>query len=170
MTQFETTLFVNVDDKEFIGYFGSEPYGFKAGESREVVKFVAHHLAKHLIDRILQEKWGVKNTLTDTSIRKDLMANILPKEAEAVNYKPLTPEEKEKALAEVLDKQADTIKELSSKTEKLEVKLGEKNMLEQKVKDLEKQLQKLLSVKPFKSKMGRPKKLPESPVPVSLEK
>lgn len=164
MTQFETTTFVNVDDKEFIGYFGNEPYQFKVGESREVVKFVAQNLAKHLIDRILQEKYNVKNTLTDTPIRKELLASILPKEAKAVNYKPLTLEEKEKALNEVLDKQADVIKTLSTKTEKLEEKLGEKNILEKKIQSLEEQLQKLLSVKPLKSKMGRPKKtLPVSP-------
>lgn len=161
MTQFETTTFVNVDDKEFIGYFDNEPYQFKAGESREVVKFVAQHLAKHLIDRILQEKYGVKNTLVDTPVRKDLLAKILPEEAKKVDYKPLTPEEKEKALSEVLDKQADTIKTLSLKTEKLEEKLEEKNILEKKVRDLEEKLQKLLPVK----KIGRPKKaLPESPV------
>jgi small-conductance mechanosensitive channel len=158
MTEFETTTFVNIDDKEFIGYFGNEPYSFKAGESREVVKFVAQNLAKHLIDRILQEKYGVHNTLADTPVRKELLAKILPKEAEIANYKPLTQEEKEKALNEVLDKQADVIKTLSTKTEHLEEKLGEKNVLEKKVQDLEEQLQKLLvKVKPSK-KMGRPRK------------
>ena len=162
MTEFETTTFVNVDDKEFIGYFGNEPYQFKTGESRQVVRFVAQHLAKHLIDRILQEKYNVKNTLTETPIRKDLLAQILPEEAKKADYKPLTQEEKEKALNEVLDKQTKTIEGLKTKTENLEEKLTEKNVLEKKVRDLEEKLQKFLSVKP---KMGRPKKvLPKSSV------
>ena len=153
---YETTLFVNIDDKEFTGYFGNEPYQFKAGESRQVVKFVAQHLAKHLLDRILQEKYNVHSTLTDTPLRKDLLAQVLPEEAKKVDYKPLTPEEKEKAVNEILDKQSKTIEGLKTKTGELEEKLGEKNILEKKIKDLEEQLQKLLSVKP---KMGRPKKV-----------
>lgn len=157
MTEYETTTFVNIDDKDFTGYFGNEPYEFKAGESREVVKFVAQHLAKHLIDRILQEKWGVHNTLTKTPIRDDLLAKILPKEAEKANYKPLTQEEKEKALNKVLDEQTKTIESLKVKTEGLEEKLSEKNELEKKIKELEEKLQKFVSAKPPK-KMGRPKK------------
>ncbi len=155
MTQFETTTFVNIDDKEFIGYFGNEPYQFKVGESRQVVKFVAQHLAKHLIDRILQEKYGVHNTLTDTPLRKELLASILPEEAKKADYKPLTLEEKEKALNEVLDNQTKTIEGLKTKTENLEGKLSEKNVLEKKVRELEEKLQKFLSVK----KGGRPKKV-----------
>src|SRR3990167_5861733 len=103
MTQFETTLFVNIDDKEFTGYFGGEPYHFNSDESRQTVKFVATHLAKHLLDRILQEKYGIKNTLTDTELRKSLMARVIPEEAAKNDIKPLTPEEEKTALQELLN-------------------------------------------------------------------
>jgi len=171
MSQFDTTLFKNIYDKEWTGYFGNEPYKFKTGEERQMVSFIAKHLAKHLIDLILQEKHGVKNTLIDSPLRKDLMVQILPEEAERANIKPLTQEEKERAIEDVLNRQADTIKQLQGKTEHLEGKLEEKNILEEKVRELEKQLQRIVKEKPKKEKkMGRPKKiLPVSPAPESPE-
>ena len=167
MTQFETTLFVNIDDKEFTGYFGGEPYHFSSGESRQTVKFVATHLAKHLLDRILQEKYGIKNTLTDTELRKSLMAKTLPEEAVKANIVPLTSEEEKKALQELLNKQAETIKDIQGATKHLEEKLSDRKDLEKEIEDLKKELQKVVSkeTKITKSKLGRLKKaLPVSPV------
>ena len=168
MTQFETTLFVNIDDKEFIGYFGNEPYHFNVGEERQVVKFVATHLAKHLLDRILQEKYGVKNTLTDTDVRRNLMAKVLPEEAVKANIVPLTPEEEKKALQELLNKQADTIKEIQGVTKHLEEKLSDRKDLEKEIESLKEQLQKVVLKETkveVKKPLGRPKKiLPDSPV------
>lgn len=167
--QFETTLFVNIDDKEFIGYFGNEPYQFNAGEERQVVKFVATHLAKHLLDRILQEKYSIKNTMADTEFRRGLMAKVLPEEAVRKNIKPLTPEEEKKALEDVLNKQAELIKEIQSSTKHLEEKLSDRKDLEKKIEDLEKELQKVIKTETktqeIKKSPGRPKKaLPVSPV------
>lgn len=168
MTTFETTLFVNIDDKEFTGYFGGEPYHFNAGEERQVVKFVASHLAKHLLDRILQTKYGVKNTMTDTDLRRGLLAQVLPEEAVKANVKPLTPEEEKKALQDVLNKQAEVIKEIQGATKHLEEKLSDRRSLEKEIEDLKKELQKFIG-KEVK-KLGRPKtKLPESPAPKSSE-
>lgn len=67
----------NIDSADFTGYNGGEPYVLRAGETREFPKFLAEHLAKHLLDRILQERHNVKNTIQDTPLRRQLLYKIL---------------------------------------------------------------------------------------------
>jgi len=78
MSQYETILFINVYEKDFIGHINKEPYEIKAGQERHFPAFVAEHLAKHLIDKILQEKFHVFDTLRETPLRNSLWAQILP--------------------------------------------------------------------------------------------
>ena len=81
MTQYDSTKFVNIDNEDFTGYYdrSKNPNGYtiKAGEERQLVSFVAETLAKHLVDRVLS-KQGIKDTMRDTPLRRDLFARILP--------------------------------------------------------------------------------------------
>jgi AAA+ ATPase superfamily predicted ATPase len=114
----ETTRFVNIDDKDFIGYLDNQPIEFKAGEEKVKPIYVAKHCAKHLIDRILQEKHNIHNTLQDTPLRKSLMAKILPDLAEEAGVKPLSKEEEDNYLKKELEKQGKLIEALTGKVEK----------------------------------------------------
>jgi len=48
--------FTNINDKDFVGQWDGVPYPIKAGETKQFPKFLAEHLAKHLVDRILIDK------------------------------------------------------------------------------------------------------------------
>jgi hypothetical protein len=113
----ETTRFVNIDDKDFIGYLDNQPIEFKAGEEKIKPIYVAKHCAKHLIDRILQEKHKISNTLQDTPLRRSLMAKILPDLAEEAGVKPLSREEEDDYLKKELEKQGKLIEALTGKVE-----------------------------------------------------
>ena len=114
----ETTRFVNIDDKEFIAHLDNQPIEFKAGEEKIKPIYVAKHCAKHLIDRILQEKHHISNTLQDTPLRRSLMAQILPDLAEEAGVKPLTKEEEADYLKKELEKQGKLIEALTGKVDK----------------------------------------------------
>jgi hypothetical protein len=111
----ETTRFVNIDDKEFVDYLDGQAIEFKAGEEKVKPIYVAKHCAKHLIDKVLQEKHKIHNTLSDTPLRRSLMAQILPDLAEEAGVKPMTEEEEKEYLKTELKKQGDLIASLSGK-------------------------------------------------------
>jgi len=111
MSTYETTEFVNIGGEDFTFYNGNEPYTVKAGESKRFPIFLAKHGAKHLLDKILQEKYEVKDTLRDTPVRRDLMSRVLPEEAQKAEVKPLSDEEFKTELLKTLQKQQDEISE-----------------------------------------------------------
>jgi hypothetical protein len=120
MSQFDTTKIFNIDVEDFTGYLNKEPYEIKKGEYRTLPKFVAEHLAKHLIDRILQKK-GIKDTLRDTPLRRSLFAQILPEITEVnPEVKKLDKADEVNALKEMVEKQNALITSLGGKVKELE--------------------------------------------------
>ena len=136
--EIDVTKFVNIDDKPYDIYIGGKVVRhLEAGEENICPIFVAQVGAKHLVDRILQEKHNVADTLTDTPLRKSLFAKILPEMAEQRNIKPLSPEQELEEVKKEQKKQRELV-EAFFKT-KSEKEVG----LEEKVKELEKELAKL---------------------------
>lgn len=144
MSQYDVTIIKNIDDKDFTGYLNKEPYVLKAGEERTLPNFVAEHLAKHLVDRVLQAR-GIRDTLRDTPLRRSLFAQILP-ELSKINpeVKKLDKDEELKLLKEQIEKQNALIGSLGGK-----------------VKELEEEVKK----KRGAPKGGWPKKVVETPLP-----
>ena len=107
MAQYDSTKFVNIDKEDFTGYYdrAKNPNGYtiKAGEERQLVSFVAETLAKHLVDKILQGQ-GVKDSMRDTPLRRDMFARILPDLQKREDVKVLSTEDRLKALEEELDR------------------------------------------------------------------
>ena len=125
----DTTKFVNIDKNPFDIYIdGKLARHLEAGEEQILPVFVAKVGAKHLLDRILQEK-GIKDSIRPTPERDTLLAKIIPDVAEEIKIKPLSEEEFRKKIEERLEKQGDDIKELGGKDES--------------IKDLQKQVKKL---------------------------
>lgn len=124
MSEFDTTLFVNIDDEDFTGYYNAskEPNGWtiKAGESRTLIAPMAETFAKHLVDKLLTKK-GVKDTMRDTDLRRSLFAQVLP-EIEKLNpkVKKLSPDEEAQALKKQLADQARAIGELSASVKSIQ--------------------------------------------------
>ena len=133
----DTTKFVNIDKNPFDIYIdGKKIRTLEAGEEQILPVFVAKAGAKHLIDRILQEK-GIKDSLRPTPERDTIMAKIIPDVAEEIQVKPLSEEEFRKKIEERVAKQDEDIKALGGRIDTDKVK-----NLEKKVKNLEKQLKK----------------------------
>ena len=121
MSEYDTTIFVNVDKEDFTGYYDKtkNPNGYtiKAGESRTLVRFIAETMAKHLVDKILQAQ-GVKDTMRDTPLRRDLFAKILPDiQQESKDMKVLSSEERIANLEKVVKQQNDQISALGGRVE-----------------------------------------------------
>lgn len=149
--EIHTTKIVNVDDKPFDIYAnGQLARHLEPGEEAIVPIFVAQLGAKHLIDRILQEKHNISNTLSDTPLRRDYFKRIVPELQEEVKEELLTDEEFKKQVQEQLDKQAVINKELSGESKEKEDKMSKE------IKELKEKIAKLES--PPKPK-GRPKKV-----------
>lgn len=144
--EIDTTKFVNIDDKKFVFHINKQPREVEAGEEKIMPVYVAQIGAKHLVDKVLQEKHNVKDTLRDTDLRKSLFAQILPEMAEQRDIKPLKEEDFQKKVSEELDRQKKVIEGLA----------GVKN---DKISELEAEVEKLkkeIAGTGEKKKLGRP--------------
>lgn len=135
--EIDVTKFVNIDDKDFVFHINGSPREVKAGESKEMPIYVAEIGAKHLADRILQEKHGLKDSLKDTPLRRSIFAKIIP-ELQVLDekVKALSLEEELKLVKEQLSSQAKLIEGFS------EVKKSEEAK-DKKLADLEAEIEKL---------------------------
>ena len=145
--EIDVTRFVNIDDKKFTFYINKQAREVEAGEEKIMPIYVAQIGAKHLVDRILQEKHNIKDTLTDTPFRQTIFAKILPDLAEEKNIKPLEDDEFKKKVEDQLKKQQSFIDAMTGKDEKM-------SKLEEKIKELEEKLTE-------KKRLGRPPKQEE---------
>lgn len=68
--------------KEDHAMWNGKPYTVKSGEIKHYPKFLAYHLAKHLIDKIIMKENPER--LNDAKLRSELAAKILISEEEAV--------------------------------------------------------------------------------------
>lgn len=146
--EIDTTKFVNIDDKKFVFHINKQPRELEAGEEKIMPIYVAQIGAKHLVDRILQEKHNVKDTLRDSEVRRSLFAKILPEMAEDLEIKPLKEEDFNKKVEEELSRQREVIKSLK----------GEYEEKDSKVTKLEAELTELKKALLDKKKPGRPPK------------
>lgn len=109
----DVITFKNIDDKKFTIYAGGKAVAkLQPGEEEKLVYWVATLGAKHLVDRILQEKHGVRLVSHDSPLKKSLFAKILPDKAEEYDVKPLTPEQEQEEIRKALAQQKKTIDEL----------------------------------------------------------
>jgi len=149
MNENQVTSFTNIDSEDFIGYYNSsvEPNGYtiKAGETRQFTKAMAELFTSQLVDKVLQNPpYNLKDTKTDTPLRRSLFAKILP-EISSINpeVKKLTPEEE---IAEVK-------KQLAKTKEIVEAISGKKDDSKDKeIEELKEMVKKLVEVKPKKVK------------------
>lgn len=147
----ETTRFVNIDDKPFDIYINNKlARHFEPGEEQTIVVYVAQVGAKHLVDRVLQEKHNVKDTLHDTELRRSFFAKILPDMAVERNIKPLSEEEEREAIKKELARQSSVIESLSEKVKSESEK-------EKEIAELRKEIETLKKATSEK-KVGRPLK------------
>ena len=115
----DTTKFLNIDDKDFDIYInGKLARHVKAGEEQVLPLFVALAGAKHLVDRVLQEKHKIYDTLRDTPMRRDLFARILPERAEEKGIKPLSEADFRAEILKRMDEQSKQIATLTGVTPK----------------------------------------------------
>lgn len=137
--EIDTTKYVNIDDVEQDIYIGGKLVrNLKAGEEQVIPVWVAQVGAKHLVDKILQEKHNIKDTLRDTELRRSLFAQILPEMAEARKIVPLTDEQFRIKVDEELKRQGDVIKSFAQKSEETSEKDKTIEDLSNKVEELKK--------------------------------
>lgn len=83
--------FVNVTKEPFVGYWNKEAYPVAAGESRVMELWRALHFAKHLVDRILNER----NIPTNTQAERDELVKQIIKGVEPVTAAPAPADDAE---------------------------------------------------------------------------
>jgi len=160
--EIDVTKFVNIDDKPFDVYIGGKlARHFEPGEIQTTVVYVAQVGAKHLVDRILQVKHGIRDTLKDTPLRQSLFAQILPELAIERNIKPLTPDQEKAQVKEMLAKQVELEKQLKQKDDERENKDKQRDAV---IEALQKEIAELKN-KPAAKKGGRPPKVVAPPEP-----
>lgn len=148
--EIDTTRFVNIYDEKFVFYINKQPREVESKEEKIMPLFVAQLGAKHLVDLILQKKYGIADSNRDSALRKSLFAQILPDIAEEVKVTPLSEEEFRKQINESLEKQKDVIATLHGKAEQ---KDSEVEFLKKRIEELENK-----SPKEQPIKKGRPRK------------
>lgn len=74
----KAVIFNNCTDKDFVGYWDSVSYKFKAGTQTYMEEWKARHFAKHLANRELNEL----GKRTDDSSRAGLIAKFVIEEQE----------------------------------------------------------------------------------------
>lgn len=154
--EIDTTLFVNISEKPFDIFIGGKNVRhLEAGEQQTLVLYVAEVGAKHLVDRILQETHGVKDTLRDTELRRSILAKIIPERAKANNVATLTPDQEKEATKKILAEQNALLETLKEKTKQDDAR--DKEIAE--LKNLVAQLVKEKTEKPVAKKPGRPAKV-----------
>lgn len=160
----DVTKFVNIDNEPFDIYInGNLARHLEAGEEQTLVIWVAQVGAKHLVDKILQ-KQNIKDTNSDSPIRRSTFAKILPDMAVEREIQPLTPDAEKAALKEQLDKQQKVIDKMSGKDEARDAEFAElKKTVAKQAELIEK-----LAGKEIKKK-GKPAKMATEVKPQSLE-
>lgn len=96
----DLTNIYNPTDEDFTWQFGGIDYTVKAKESRLLPRHLCQHIAKHLTDKILQEKYNVPNTLADTPIRRKVLSEILVDESKEKNIDVSEKEAEESVASE----------------------------------------------------------------------
>jgi len=89
--ELEVINFINISGEEFIGMWGGQEYRVGAGEIKQYPKFLAEHLAKHLVDKILIQSG--KDYGSD-ALRKPLLDRILTMEVLVHDPMPAKDEDK----------------------------------------------------------------------------
>ena len=72
--RYDTINFTNIDSEDFVGKWGGEEYLIKAGKTKEFPAFLADHLTKHLVNKILLKKGS--QDYSDPTARKPLEDQI----------------------------------------------------------------------------------------------
>ena len=72
--RYDTINFTNIDSEDFDGKWGGEEYLIKAGKTKEFPAFLAEHLTKHLVDKILLKRGS--QDYSDPTARKPLEDQI----------------------------------------------------------------------------------------------
>ena len=120
----DVIVFCNIDKTDFTFKFDGNPYTVKAGETRFFPRFLARHGAKHLVNKMLNER-DQKTSLNN--LREELGNQIILGLAD--KYKPddvktlpqkiedLNPEEKFEELEEKKPEFPPTKKELLAQAE-----------------------------------------------------
>ncbi len=124
------------DENGFTGFHGGQPYPFAKGEKKVLPKYVAEHVAKQMLDKILQEEYNEKDSFTDSPKRRKLLYTILPwKEADDI-------EMKKDELS--LRNNVDAVMEVQKLKREMEKKETENSALKNKVDDLQSTMDKIL--------------------------
>lgn len=139
--EIDVTRFVNIDSKPYDIYIGGKVVRhLEAGEDQIVPIYVGQVGAKHLVDRVLQEQHGIKDTNADTPLRKSLFAKILPDLAQELAITPLSEAEERKEIKKQIKAQEDELKAMKEERAKSEKEEAEKD---KRIKELEKAVEKL---------------------------
>lgn len=88
----DIVTFVNITKQDFTCHWDKEAYSFAPGESRTVELWKALHFAKHLVDRILNER----NLPTNSQAERDELVKDIIKDGTVKT--PVAPEEKVEVL------------------------------------------------------------------------
>lgn len=103
-----SVLFKNFTDKEFVCSWDSVPYRFPPGREQYVEDWKADHFAKHLVDRVMQEK----GMITSNKVERDMfLALALPGEESITQDEALD----KKAREEVAEAKEEVKKKKTSK-------------------------------------------------------
>lgn len=107
--EIDTTKIVNITESAFTWHINKQPIKLEAGESAVKPIYVAQIGALHMVNKLLQEKYGIKYTNPfsgqNEELRKSLFAQILPEMAEERNIKPLSEEEFRTAVTKQIEEQ-----------------------------------------------------------------
>ncbi len=75
MTDVKSVVFKNFTNEEFVCSWDGVPYRFPAGKEMYVEDWKAAHFAKHLVDRVMNQK----RMITSNKVERDpLLAQALP--------------------------------------------------------------------------------------------
>ena len=100
----DLTRIFNPLSEDFTWAYGGIDYTIPAKDEKLWPRHLCRHIAKHLVDKILQEKHNVSNTMHDTPIRRKILSSILISEAEENPDKVPTVSEAQKSLDKELEK------------------------------------------------------------------
>jgi hypothetical protein len=104
----KSILFKNFTDQEFVCSWDSVPYRFPAGKEMYVEDWKAQHFAKHLVDRVMNQKGMITTNMNE---RTPLLKLAMPDEEAITNDEAIDIE----ARKEVAEKK--TVKKTEKKVE-----------------------------------------------------
>ena len=119
--EIDTTKIVNITDGVFTWHINKQPIKLEPGEATVKAVYVAQIGALHMVNKLLQEKYGIKYTNPFSSqneeLRKSLFAQILPEMAEERKIKPLSEEDFRAAVTKQLEEQNKLISAFQEKVD-----------------------------------------------------